>query len=89
MEAQQQLTAAAIYHFLKHSKHSSIAAKREGERNRGRKGIRGPWLSQLIMAMMDLMLERERGRDRKEREVEDETKGMRLLFFIYFVGGYG
>jgi len=41
MEAQQQqLTAAAIYHFLKHLKHSSIAAKREGERNRGRKGIR-------------------------------------------------
>ena len=69
-QQQQQLTAAAIYHFLKHSKHSSIAAKREehssiaakreGERNRGRKGIRGPWLSQLIMAMMDLMLERER-----------------------------
>ena len=66
MEAQQQqqLTAAAIYHFLKHS---SIAAKREGERNRGRKGIRGPWLSQLIMAMMDLMLEREGGTGRNGR----------------------
>jgi len=84
-QQQQQLTAAAIYHFLKHSKHSSIAAKREGERNRGRKGIRGPWLSQLIMAMMDLMLEREG----EGQEVEDETEGMRLLFFIYFVGGYG
>jgi hypothetical protein len=33
---------------------------------------------------------RERGRERKEREVEDEREGMRrwLLFFIIFVGGY-
>ena len=69
------------------------ALNNHGQERRKKQGQEGdqscPWLSQLIMAMMDLMLERERGRDRKEREVEDETEGMRLLFFIYFVGGHG
>ena len=57
-------------------KHSSIAAKREGERKGGGRGSELP-LVESINNGDDGLKARERGRDRKEREVEDETEGMR------------
>ena len=76
MEAQQpQVTVASIFLFLKHS---SVVAKREAERKRGRRGIRfAPGSHFLVTMNAKLEREGEGGREREKGSGRLKTIGKR------------